>query len=72
MVYGSVVIIALTVELCVQMRLRVNMDSYKITYVPQYLFQCKNPKCGHYFIGTEQKRQCSKCGKRNEGIKLGN
>lgn len=37
--------------------------------VPQYLFSCQ---CGHYFIGSEPKRQCSKCGTRSEGVKLGN
>jgi len=45
------------------------MATSNIIEVPQFLFSCD---CGHYYIGTEQKRQCSKCGKRNEGIKLGN
>jgi len=45
------------------------MDSHNIAIVPQYLFSCE---CGHYYIGTAEKRQCSDCGKRNQGVKLGN
>lgn len=40
-----------------------------ISQMPYFLFSCK---CGHYFIGGKPKGQCSKCGKRSEGVKLGN
>jgi len=45
------------------------MSNSQDPIVPQYLFSCE---CGHYFIGTESKRQCSKCGVRSDGVKLGN
>lgn len=45
------------------------MDSHNIAIVPQYLFSCE---CGHYFVGTEKKRRCSKCYATNQGVKLGN
>ena len=37
--------------------------------MPYFLFSCQ---CGHFFIGKKDKGQCSKCGKRNKGVKLGN
>ena len=43
------------------------MASYNISIVSQYLFSCE---CGHYYIGTAEKRRCSKCYATNHGIRL--
>jgi len=52
-----------------QKQIELIMDSHNIAILPQYLFSCE---CGHYFVGTEKKRRCSKCYAANQGVKLGN